>query len=113
MKKDLKGESLAVLDKNLAVDIKDKVSGLDIVSDSKTMELFRGIRTYMDELLESATEAAPSGDDIRAMQLGLSHSLSRYKLKFSADKVLVTFQDNHATVLGNGHVVGFLQVSLH
>lgn len=87
VKKDLKGESLAVLDKNLAVDIKDKVSGLDIVSDSKTMELFRGIRTYMDELLESATEAAPSGDDIRAMQLGLSHSLSRYKLKFSADKV--------------------------
>lgn len=87
VKKDLKGESLAVIDKNLAVDIKDKVSGLDIVSDSKTMELFRGIRTYMDELLESATEAAPSGDDIRAMQLGLSHSLSRYKLKFSADKV--------------------------
>ena len=87
VKKDLKGESLAILDKNLAVDIKDKVSGLDIVSDSKTMELFRGIRTYMDELLESATEAAPSGDDIRAMQLGLSHSLSRYKLKFSADKV--------------------------
>lgn len=87
VKKDLKGESLAVLDKNLAVDIKDKVSGLDIVSDSKSMELFRGIRTYMDELLESATEAAPSGDDIRAMQLGLSHSLSRYKLKFSADKV--------------------------
>lgn len=87
VKKELKGESLAVVDKNLAVDIKDKVSGLDIVSDSKTMELFRGIRTYMDELLESATEAAPSGDDIRAMQLGLSHSLSRYKLKFSADKV--------------------------
>lgn len=83
----LKGESLAVVDKNLAVDIKDKVSGLNIVSDSKTLELFRGIRTYMDELLESSTEAAPTGADIRAMQLGLSHSLSRYKLKFSADKV--------------------------
>lgn len=83
----LKGDSLAVVDKNLAVDIKDKVSGLNIVSDSKTLELFRGIRTYMDELLESSTEAAPTGADIRAMQLGLSHSLSRYKLKFSADKV--------------------------
>lgn len=83
----LKGESLAVVDKNLAVDIKDKVSGLNIVSDSKTLELFRGIRTYIDELLESSTEAAPTGADIRAMQLGLSHSLSRYKLKFSADKV--------------------------
>jgi nucleolar protein 58 len=30
---------------------------------------------------------AISGADIRAMQLGLAHSLSRYKLKFSADKV--------------------------
>ena len=85
--KDLKGESLAVIDKNLAVDIKDKVSGLTIVSDAKTNELFRGIRCYIDELLESATETAPTGADIRAMQLGLSHSLSRYKLKFSADKV--------------------------
>jgi nucleolar protein 58 len=28
-----------------------------------------------------------SGNDLKAMQLGLSHSLSRYKLKFSADKV--------------------------
>jgi nucleolar protein 58 len=85
--KDLKGESLAIADKNLAVDIKEKVSGLEIVNDAKTNELFRGIRTYVDELLESATEAAPTGDDIRAMQLGLSHSLGRYKLKFSADKV--------------------------
>jgi len=85
--KDLKGESLAIADKNLAVEIKEKVSGLEIVNDAKTNELFRGIRTYIDELLESATEAAPTGDDIRAMQLGLSHSLGRYKLKFSADKV--------------------------
>ena len=32
---------------------------------------------------------APVADshDVRAMQLGLSHSLSRYKLKFSPDKV--------------------------
>jgi len=85
--KDLKGESLAVADKTLAVDIKDKVSGLEIVNDAKTNELFRGIRCYVDDLLESATEAAPTGADIRAMQLGLSHSLGRYKLKFSADKV--------------------------
>ena len=37
--------------------------------------------------MENAAEPVPSGADIRAMQLGLSHSLSRYKLKFSADKV--------------------------
>ena len=85
--KNLKGESLAIVDKNLAVDMKDKVSGLDIVSDGKTLELFRGIRTYIEELLEDSSEPAPTGADIRAMQLGLSHSLSRYKLKFSADKV--------------------------
>lgn len=87
--KNHKGDSLAVLDKNLAVDIKDKVSGVDIVSDAKTLEIFRGIRTYMDELLENSASdvPAPTGADIRAMQLGLSHSLSRYKLKFSADKV--------------------------
>merc|ERR1712174_45182 len=38
----------------------------------------------MDDLLESTRL---STTDIRSMQLGLSHSLSRYKLKFSADKV--------------------------
>lgn len=87
-KKGAKGDSLAVADKALAVSIKDKMTDLDIVSNSKSNELFRGIRTYMDELMESGAEVgAASGDDIRAMQLGLSHSLSRYKLKFSADKV--------------------------
>jgi len=38
----------------------------------------------MDDLLENTKL---STTDIRSMQLGLSHSLSRYKLKFSADKV--------------------------
>ncbi len=85
--KNNKGESLAIVDKSLASDLKEKVSGVDIVSDAKTLEIFRGIRTYMDELLENSSTPAPSGNDIRAMQLGLSHSLSRYKLKFSADKV--------------------------
>jgi nucleolar protein 58 len=83
-----KGDALAIVDKSLASDIKDKISGVDIVSDDKTLEIFRGIRTYMDELLENSGDVpAPTGNDIRAMQLGLSHSLSRYKLKFSADKV--------------------------
>merc|ERR1711935_274885 len=40
---------------------------------------------YMDELFD--TEGGIKKEDLRAMQLGLSHSLSRYKLKFSADKV--------------------------
>jgi len=85
--KEIKGDTLAIADKTLAVSIKDKISGLNIVNDAKSNELFRGIRCYLDELLEDTSETAASGSDIRAMQLGLSHSLSRYKLKFSADKV--------------------------
>eukprot|EP00566_Odontella_aurita_P036013 CAMPEP_0113572078 /NCGR_PEP_ID=MMETSP0015_2-20120614/25902_1 /TAXON_ID=2838 /ORGANISM="Odontella" /LENGTH=550 /DNA_ID=CAMNT_0000475085 /DNA_START=107 /DNA_END=1759 /DNA_ORIENTATION=+ /assembly_acc=CAM_ASM_000160 len=88
-----KGESLAVADKALAVSIKEKMPKLPcgVVIDARTHELFRGIRCYMDELLEgggeSSSDGGVSGSDLRAMQLGLSHSLSRYKLKFSADKV--------------------------
>lgn len=78
-------ESLAVADKNLAISIKEKYEKWDIVCNPKTQELFRGIRCYMDEYLGSSVNVKSS--DIRSMQLGLSHSLSRYKLKFSADKV--------------------------
>jgi len=87
-KKDLKNETLAVQDKALAISMKDKLPGLDVVHGTKSNELFRGIRCYMDELMDGGADVgAASGKDIRAMQLGLSHSLSRYKLKFSADKV--------------------------
>mmetsp|Transcript_12509 Transcript_12509/g.20811 ORF Transcript_12509/g.20811 Transcript_12509/m.20811 type:complete len:512 (-) Transcript_12509:80-1615(-) len=81
MKKDTSG--LAIADKALAGSIKDAIKGATILHDAKTQELFRGIRMHMDELFESQI----SGADLKAMQLGLSHSLSRYKLKFSADKV--------------------------
>merc|ERR1719244_163913 len=42
----------------------------------------RGIRTQMDSLITGL-----SAKEITAMSLGLAHSLSRYKLKFSPDKV--------------------------
>lgn len=87
LKKKLKkaaSSSLAVADKALGVSIKDSLS-VNVVSDNKTNEIFRGIRCYMEELFD--TEGGMSAEDLRAMQLGLSHSLSRYKLKFSADKV--------------------------
>ena len=66
-----------------------------LACDSKTHELFRGIRCHLDELMgESGNNgddrdgpSGPSGSDLDAMRLGLSHSLSRYKLKFSSDKV--------------------------
>jgi len=49
---------------------------------SSVNELFRGIRGQIGSLV-TGLEAA----DIQTMSLGLSHSLSRYKLKFSPDKV--------------------------
>ena len=51
------GESLAVADKTLAASIKDKLS-CSVVNDSKTAELFRGIRCYMDELMEAGDDEA-------------------------------------------------------
>jgi len=83
--KKTKCTSLAVADKALAGRIKDKLSGLKILHDSKSHELFRGIRNYIDELI--GNESLINSSDIRSMQLGLSHSLSRYKLKFTPDKV--------------------------
>ena len=94
--------TLAIADKALAVNIKqdilataDTSKKMKVVNDDKTAEIFRGIRCYMDELLGDTTDGGNdetngtglSSSDMHKMQLGLSHSLGRYKLKFSADKV--------------------------
>ena len=42
----------------------------------------RGIRNQLTSLITEISD-----QDLKAMSLGLSHSLSRYKLKFSPDKV--------------------------
>lgn len=42
----------------------------------------RGLRNQIDELVTGA-----SASEMRSMTIGLAHSLSRYKLKFSPDKV--------------------------
>merc|ERR1719163_2599068 len=42
----------------------------------------RGVRTHLTDLIEGINEA-----EVKQMALGLAHSLSRFKLKFSADKV--------------------------
>ncbi|KAL8120564.1 hypothetical protein AgCh_017660 [Apium graveolens] len=47
------------------------------------MELMRGVRSQLTELISGL-----GGQDLSSMSLGLSHSLSRYKLKFSADKAV-------------------------
>ncbi len=46
------------------------------------MELARGVRSQLQALVSGL-----AGADLTPMSLGLSHSLSRYKLKFSPDKV--------------------------
>jgi nucleolar protein 58 len=55
---------------------------LQCVADNRVNELIRGIRSQMTSLIDGLEEA-----QLKAMQLGLGHTLSRYKLKFSPDKV--------------------------
>ncbi|KAJ0407121.1 hypothetical protein ATCC90586_005685 [Pythium insidiosum] len=74
-------DKLAVSDKALGGIIKEKL-GIQCVHDSSVNELMRGIRANMNTLISGLED-----EDLKSMTLGLSHSLSRYKLKFSADKV--------------------------
>lgn len=72
---------IAVLDTKLAGAIKEKM-GISVINDAATTELFRGIRNQLSNLITGLED-----NHLRAMQLGLGHSLSRYKLKFTPDKV--------------------------
>ncbi|KAL1021699.1 hypothetical protein UPYG_G00016780 [Umbra pygmaea] len=74
-------EQLAISDAKLGGVIKEKLN-LSCVHSPAVAELMRGIRTQMESLI---TGLPPR--EISAMSLGLAHSLSRYKLKFSPDKV--------------------------
>lgn len=72
---------LMVADAKLGSAIKDKLD-LQCVSNSSVQELLRCIRTQSDSLLAGLPKK-----EMTAMALGLAHSLSRYKLKFSPDKI--------------------------
>ena len=74
-------ETLAVADAKLGNAIKEKLD-IPCVWDEGVMQLMRGLRSQIEGLLEGTT-----GPELRSMQIGLAHSLSRYKLKFSPDKV--------------------------
>jgi len=74
-------EKLAVADAKLGNVIKEKME-IDCVANSTIQELMRCIREQADSLLEGLEKK-----EITACTLGLAHSLSRYKLKFSPDKV--------------------------
>ncbi|XP_069839403.1 nucleolar protein 58 [Dendropsophus ebraccatus] len=74
-------EQLAIADAKLGGVIKDKVN-ISCVHSAMVTELMRGIRNQVDGLITGL-----STREMAAMSLGLAHSLSRYKLKFSPDKV--------------------------
>ncbi|EPY54040.1 U3 snoRNP protein Nop58 [Schizosaccharomyces cryophilus OY26] len=80
---DKKSDMLVVADPKLGNAI-NKLPGLEfeVLSDSSVQDLYRGIREHLSSLIAGL---APT--DLNAMSLGLSHSLSRHKLKFSPDKV--------------------------
>ncbi|XP_018574866.1 nucleolar protein 58 [Anoplophora glabripennis] len=78
--KDLQ-EQLLVADAKLGSAIKEKFN-LPCVSNTAVQELMRCIRSQLDSLLSGLPKK-----EMTAMALGLAHSLSRYKLKFSPDKV--------------------------
>lgn len=77
-------ESLVVVDPHLARSISKKlsikVSAPSPVEDHS--DLWRGIRSQIAALLDGLDPK-----DLATMSLGLSHSLSRFKLKFSPNKV--------------------------
>nr|ACJ85748.1 unknown [Medicago truncatula]AFK40384.1 unknown [Medicago truncatula]AFK49114.1 unknown [Medicago truncatula] len=74
-------ETLGVADSKLGNIIKEKLK-IECVHNNAVMELMRGVRYQLNELI-----AGLAVQDMAPMSLGLPHSLSRYRLKFSADKV--------------------------
>ncbi|GFZ47308.1 Nucleolar protein 58 [Saitozyma sp. JCM 24511] len=74
-------EMLVVSEPKLASTI-NKALSIPVLSDSTTQDLYRGIRQQLSALLGGVDQR-----DINTMSLGLGHSLSRFKLKFSTDKV--------------------------
>jgi len=75
------GDQLAVSDPKLAGIIREEV-GVQCLHNGLVNELLRGIRLHMTDLITGLNEG-----ELGHMVLGLSHSLCRYKLKFSPDKV--------------------------
>mmetsp|Transcript_52518 Transcript_52518/g.94200 ORF Transcript_52518/g.94200 Transcript_52518/m.94200 type:complete len:500 (+) Transcript_52518:84-1583(+) len=75
-------DSLAVLDKTLGSNISKKL-GIEVsVLNENLKEIMRGVRLHVTELIDGLEES-----EVKAMSLGLAHTLSRFKLKFSPDKV--------------------------
>lgn len=74
-------QQLAVADAKLGSAIKSKLA-IQCVANGGVQELMRCIRSQSESLLAGLPKK-----EMTAMALGLAHSLSRYKLKFSPDKI--------------------------
>ncbi|KAH8929852.1 Nop-domain-containing protein [Atractiella rhizophila] len=90
-KKGKEKETLIVAEKELARAISKKLEIPVQAAESSNLDLFRGIRSQLDTLLRDADPSLGLANleesDLATMRLGLGHSISRYKLKFSPDKV--------------------------
>lgn len=82
LKKVGENEELCVGDAKLGSVIKEKFSIKSVYS-PMVHEMMRVVRQHLDTLASDAVNT----DELSGMTLGLAHSLSRYKLKFSPDKV--------------------------
>ena len=74
-------EELGVIDAKLGNVIKEKM-GLNCFSNNAIVELHRNIKSQADNLIGGISQR-----EYAAIQLGLAHGLSRYKLKFNPDKI--------------------------
>jgi nucleolar protein 58 len=74
-------EELMVADKKLGKTITEKL-GITCKTGDKANELLRCIRFQMQSLLTGLDD-----QELKQMQLGLAHSVSRYQLSFTSEKV--------------------------
>ena len=74
-------EELIVADKKLSKTITEKL-GITCKHGEKASELLRCIRFQMESLLTGL-----DNQELKQMQLGLAHSVSRYQLSFTSEKV--------------------------
>ncbi|ORY33091.1 hypothetical protein BCR39DRAFT_521162 [Naematelia encephala] len=81
-KKKKKMEEMLVVSETKLASTIAKTLSIPVLSDATTQDLYRGIRQQLASLLGGVDPK-----DINTMSLGLGHSMSRFKLKFSTDKV--------------------------
>ena len=75
-------DELLVAEKKLGKCIQEKL-GITCKTGDKANEIMRCIRFQMQSLISGIEDSS----QFKQMQLGLAHSVSRYKLSFSSDKV--------------------------